>query len=386
MQNRNIPRIALVADEANWAFANISREIVCRIGETYDFQIFYYADYQKPEILFAKLFQGKFDCVHFFSHQWVAALYLYLRRRAASASAAWLRPYLATRITCSVYDHGDLDPGAVDRNRVIYDFVNAYSVSSEKLRTIYGGLAGYRAPECVIEDGVDTGRFFPVNTERLADTSRELVIGWVGNSRWHHYEGIDHKGFFTLIRPALEELQAEGVRVVGRFADRNAGFIPYDQMVQYYNSIDVYVCASDNEGTPNPVMEAMACGVPVVSTDVGIVPQLFGVLQQSLILPVRSVAALKEKIRALALQPEKRAALSQENILRIADWTRAAESRKWDRFFSSVLARPSDETERRQALLQLPLPESSLQYMLRRMREIVVRRYNILLFACKYRP
>ncbi|WZB73295.1 glycosyltransferase family 4 protein [Achromobacter xylosoxidans] len=44
-------------------------------------------------------------------------------------------------------------------------------------------------------------------------------------------------------------------------------------MPAYYNSLDLYVCPSAIEGTPNPVLEAMACGVPVISTDVGIVPK-----------------------------------------------------------------------------------------------------------------
>lgn len=45
-------------------------------------------------------------------------------------------------------------------------------------------------------------------------------------------------------------------------------------MPDFYRSLDVYVCMSTCEGTPNPVLEAASCGCPVVSTPVGIVPQL----------------------------------------------------------------------------------------------------------------
>ena len=42
-----------------------------------------------------------------------------------------------------------------------------------------------------------------------------------------------------------------------------------EQMRDYYHGIDYYLCASWNEGTPNPALEAAACGVPVVTTRVG---------------------------------------------------------------------------------------------------------------------
>jgi glycosyltransferase involved in cell wall biosynthesis len=45
-------------------------------------------------------------------------------------------------------------------------------------------------------------------------------------------------------------------------------------MREYYQSLDVYVCASRNEGTPNPCLEAAACGVPIVTTRVGNMPEL----------------------------------------------------------------------------------------------------------------
>jgi glycosyltransferase involved in cell wall biosynthesis len=44
-------------------------------------------------------------------------------------------------------------------------------------------------------------------------------------------------------------------------------------MVDFYRQLDVYVCASDSEGTPNPCLEASACGLPIVTTAVGNMPE-----------------------------------------------------------------------------------------------------------------
>ena len=42
-------------------------------------------------------------------------------------------------------------------------------------------------------------------------------------------------------------------------------------MVNYYHGIDVLVCLSIADGTPNPILEASACQRTWVSTDVGLV-------------------------------------------------------------------------------------------------------------------
>jgi glycosyltransferase involved in cell wall biosynthesis len=65
-------------------------------------------------------------------------------------------------------------------------------------------------------------------------------------------------------RPSLESL-AQDLGISGSV--RFAGHI--DDPVPYYRSFDVFVLTSDTEQMPYTVLEAMAAGLPVVSTDVG---------------------------------------------------------------------------------------------------------------------
>ena len=48
------------------------------------------------------------------------------------------------------------------------------------------------------------------------------------------------------------------------------------QMSNFYNTVGMVICFSQNEGTPNPVLEGAACGRAIISTPVGNVPELFG--------------------------------------------------------------------------------------------------------------
>jgi glycosyltransferase involved in cell wall biosynthesis len=60
--------------------------------------------------------------------------------------------------------------------------------------------------------------------------------------------------------------------------EKNVIFLPRvadtHEMAKLYNSTKMLVCASTVEGNPRVTIEAMACGVPVISTPVGIMPEV----------------------------------------------------------------------------------------------------------------
>ena len=95
----------------------------------------------------------------------------------------------------------------------------------------------------------------------------KLVIGWTGSLTNHPKK----RGFHEFIKPICEEIPGVELKVQ---AKEDHFVTSDDEMREFYNSLDLYICASRSEGTPRPVIEAAACGVPSISTDVGIVPEL----------------------------------------------------------------------------------------------------------------
>ena len=147
----------------------------------------------------------------------------------------------------------------------------------------------------------------------MSEADRPLVVGWVGNSEWHNEAGDDPKGLETIVKPVIQRLVDDGFAILADFADRKERWRPLEEMPDYYNKLDVLLCASAMEGTPDPVLEAMACGVPVISTDVGVVSEVFGPRQREFIVR-RNISSMAAAIRGLCLDRTLLTDLSQENL------------------------------------------------------------------------
>ncbi len=97
--------------------------------------------------------------------------------------------------------------------------------------------------------------------------------------------------------------------------------ITTEQMVRYYAEATIAVVPSVYEGFGLPAGEAMACGVPVISTDGGALPEVVG--DAGVIVPAKSVSALVDAISQLLEDTEQQARLAilgRERILQEFCW------------------------------------------------------------------
>jgi len=93
--------------------------------------------------------------------------------------------------------------------------------------------------------------------------------------------------------------------------------ITTQQMVQYYAEAAIAVVPSVYEGFGLPAGEAMACAVPVVSTDGGALPEVVG--HAGVIVPARNVDALAAAVDALLRDSRRREELGARGRERILD-------------------------------------------------------------------
>lgn len=340
-KEKSKPKIALIVDVDGWAFSNISKQIIKNLSYKYDFKYIVMSNYDN--IVQVLILAKDCDLIHFFWRSPISQIfsehsYNYLKKMGIKEPKKYLKKLLKNNnISTSVYDHLFLDEAGLNYTKEILKNSNNYYVSSKKLLNIYKNIDNIKKPNLVISDGVDLELFYPQNIERLNNIkNRNLVIGWVGNSKWSN-EIEDFKGVNTILKPVLEELIKEKYPIEIYFADRNENMIPHDEMNEYYSKIDLYICPSKIEGTPNPILESMACGIPIISTDVGIVPEVFGSLQKKYILKKRDKKHLKKAIIELLSNLDKIKELSSENLKQIKSWDWKIRTEEFDKYFDECL-------------------------------------------------
>jgi len=113
-------------------------------------------------------------------------------------------------------------------------------------------------------------------------------------------------------------------------ADRVAflGFVPHEEINRVYREGDLFVLPSLNEGMSNTVLEAMACGLPVVMTDTGGARELIRRGENGFLVPHRSPRAIADRIRYYRDHPAKRDEHGAESRRRAEEmnWRRVAEA------------------------------------------------------------
>jgi len=104
------------------------------------------------------------------------------------------------------------------------------------------------------------------------------------------------------------------------------GFIDESKLPDFYNSLDVLVFPSLYEGFGMPVSEAMACGVPVVSSNASCMPEIIG--DAGVLLPPNDANRWAEAISDLSRDAAKLAKLRKLSIARakMFDWSETARS------------------------------------------------------------
>lgn len=135
------------------------------------------------------------------------------------------------------------------------------------------------------------------------------------------------------LRKELEELAAS---ILPEGVYRFPGNVP--NLLEQINGAAMFVLSSDYEGMPNVLIEAMAMGMPVISTDCpsGGPAYLINNRENGILIPVGDVDSLCKAMCKIAEDPEFSQCLGKNACLIKKKLDSAIISKKWREFLSSV--------------------------------------------------
>jgi glycosyltransferase involved in cell wall biosynthesis len=213
-------------------------------------------------------------------------------------------------------------PNQAVPRRLIQDAIGraaALIAVSAGLRDVLLGLGAAPEAVTVLRNGVDLSVFRPLDRTAaraaLGLTRPTLIsVGALIERKRHHLTiaALPLLPEFDLLivgegperarLAALAERLGVGARV------RLVGAQPHEYLPHYYSAADVSVLASSREGWANVLLEAMACGTPVVASDIPGNPEVVQERAAGMIMPHNTTEGLADTVRLLWSDPPARAA------------------------------------------------------------------------------
>lgn len=187
----------------------------------------------------------------------------------------------------------------------------------------------------IIENGVDTKRFFPDAAKR---PEQEFIIT-PGASRVTERKGLNYLiEAVSLLAPKYPELR---LKIMGDGNARESletlvrergltqqvtflGRIPREETAVYYQEASLFVMPSLNEGMSNAMLEALASGLPIISTPTGGAVELIEEGKNGVIIPEKSAQAIAAAIEKFIQNKDFVTMYGTESRLR-------AERQGWDK-------------------------------------------------------
>jgi glycosyltransferase involved in cell wall biosynthesis len=254
--------------------------------------------------------------------------------------------------------HGDRRPEFPELARAV-DELLAHARELARVATasriMEDRLLGWGLPRAAVVRlplGVDLRVFRPGSAEarrasraRLGIPEQALCVGSFQKDGSGFGEGLEPKwikGPDLLVEvlarlrrelPVVALLTAPARGYVKRGLDRRG--VPWrhvvperaEELAALYPALDAYLVTSREEGGPQGVLEALACGVPVVSTRVGLAPDVIEHGGNGLLAEVEDAGALAEAAAGLLADAGLRERLARRGPGSVADhgWDRVAE-------------------------------------------------------------
>jgi glycosyltransferase involved in cell wall biosynthesis len=264
--------------------------------------------------------QGKADIIHFHGACSLHAMYGAVARRAKHQN-----------IPLVSQDHGPRRGKWLENRLLRYGFQNTHALlaANDESKKTLQQMDGVRAPVYIQPNGYDPKLCYP--KDRALRGPDDLFSILVVSRLWEDKDPVTMARGISALAKRHRNVQ---LTVIGqgflrrqvedelRGALLQVNFIEHvsqEKLADHYRAADVLVLTSLREGWNQATMEAMACGLPVVATDIPGIRD--GVADAGVLIPPQSPDRLADALERLLLRPEEGARHRELGLRRSAMFT-----------------------------------------------------------------
>jgi len=189
-------------------------------------------------------------------------------------------------------------------------------------------LLGYKGSLYKLNQFVDSKRFENVEPH---EPSKIFKIGCFS-------QNIPRKCFGVLYEALDRMKNVELITTLGPEHEkvRRYGRVPDEELVELFSEIDCYVSTSNCEGGPVGVLEAMGCGVPVVTTNTGFAGDILKHGINGFVIPFYGVDALVKRLEWVRENPGTARIIGESGKMTVAKYTPKAFSKQYINMFRRI--------------------------------------------------
>lgn len=194
---------------------------------------------------------------------------------------------------------------------------------------------------------IDTTIFCPGERDMMRAEldlpARARIVGFVADSISDRRKGVrelcEALALLPGNRPAVLVAVGGGALPLATENYRRIGRIQDDARLRaFYAACDLFVCPSLQDNLPNTVLEAMACGTPVVAFDTGGIPDMVSEGETGRLVPTGDIKALAGTIAALLDDEAARARMGRSGRARVeADFSPGVVARRHAELYLGLL-------------------------------------------------
>jgi glycosyltransferase involved in cell wall biosynthesis len=231
----------------------------------------------------------------------------------------------------------------IPKERLTFVGPSQWMVEQCRQSPVTGGF-----PVCHIPYGLDTEVFTPRDKQVMRSmygiADDEQVLGFVADQLADPRKGMAQLAAAIASLPASVRVRlltvGNGHSPQFQFPHHHLGGIQSDHVLSFfYSACDVFVCPSLQDNLPNTVLEALACGTPVVGYDTGGLPDMIVTGATGAIAsPVGSSPALGTAIAELLSNGGRLAEMrAQARSRAMAQYTLGSQAWQYHKLYSKLI-------------------------------------------------